>query len=71
MVHVWLGPLLAAIWAAVFFVYKFCGGAQKNRRDGLIAAVVFVAIVGGIYALALILCARVSALNTLATLPAG
>lgn len=67
MVQVWLGPMLAAI----FFVYKFCGGGKKNRTDGLIAAVLFVAIVGGTYALAWILCARVSALNALATMPAG
>lgn len=71
MVQIWLGPMLAAIWAAIFFVYKFCGDGKKNRTDGLIAAVLFVAIVGGTYALAWILCARVSALNALATLPAG
>lgn len=72
MVQVWLVPMVLAILAAVLFVYLFCSTKPSvKKEEGLVAVVLFVIIVAGIYVLAWSICARVSALNTLATLPAG
>lgn len=72
MVQVWLVPMVLAILAALIFVYLFCSAKPSvKKEEGMLAVMLFVIIVVLIYFLAWSVCARVSALNTLATLPAG
>ena len=72
MVQVWAVPMALAILAAVIFVYLFCSTKPSvKKEEGLLAVLLFVIIVCLVYFMAWSICARVSALNALATMPAG